>query len=160
MRLRTLLSTGAATAAAAVVGSSASRSAVDTWYPTLRKPPFTPPPVVFPVAWTTLYADIAVTSAAALDRLEDEHRDDERLRYAAALGTNLALNAGWSWLFFGAHRLGPAAVAAGLLTASSADLTRRTAQVDARAGTAVAAYPAWCAFATLLSTEIWRRNRR
>ncbi|MEP9394828.1 MULTISPECIES: TspO/MBR family protein [Gordonia] len=159
MRLKTLIATGASTAAAAVVGSVASKSAVENWYPTLSKPPFTPPPVVFPLAWTTLYADIALTSAATLDRLHDDARDDEARQFAVALGTNLALNAGWSWLFFGAHKLGPAALAAGLLTASSADLTRRTAQTDSTAGVALAAYPAWCAFATLLSTEIWRRNR-
>ena len=49
---------------------------------------------------------------------------------AGALAVNLAVNAGWSWVFFRWHRLGPAVGVAGLLTLSSADLVRRTARVS------------------------------
>ncbi|AZG45004.1 Tryptophan-rich sensory protein [Gordonia insulae] len=148
-----------ASAAAAALGSVVTKSAVQTWYPTLRKPAFTPPNWVFPVAWTTLYADVAVTSAATIDRLDDAGDDSGRRAYLGALGANLALNAGWTWVYFGAHRLGAASVVAGALAVSSADLARRTAQVDARSGAALAAYPAWCAFATVLSTSTWWLNR-
>ena len=79
--------------------------------------------------------------------------------YTAALRVNLVLNAGWSWLFFKAHKLGPSAVAAGALAVSSADLARRTAQVSPAAGLALAPYPLWCTFATVMSTDIWRLNR-
>jgi len=148
-----------ATAAAAVVGSVASREGVETWYPKLRKPSFNPPNAVFPIAWTTLYADIAVTSASAINRFRADGDDDKARAYIAALGTNLALNAGWSWLFFKAHKLGPSAIAAAALTISSADLVRRTADADLKIGAALTPYPLWCSFATLLSTEIWRLNR-
>lgn len=100
-----------------MIGSVVTKPAVESWYPTLRKPAFVPPNWVFPVAWTTLYADIAVTSAMTVDGLQ------------------------------------------GVLTASSVDLARRTAQVDSRAGAALSAYPAWCAFATALSTSTWWLNR-
>ena len=50
-------------------------------------------------------------------------------------------------------------MAAAALTASSADLARRTAAVNPPAGAALAAYPAWCAFATVLSTSTWWLNR-
>lgn len=159
MRKPTLIGTALAAASAGVVGSIASKRGVQTWYPKLDKPGYVPPNAVFPVAWTALYADIAVTSAATLDRLRDNGEHGARLGYTAALGTNLVLNAAWSWLFFGVHKLGPAALAAGALTASSADLARRTAKVNPGAGVALSAYPAWCAFATVMSTDIWRRNR-
>ncbi|WP_168702178.1 TspO/MBR family protein [Gordonia paraffinivorans] len=151
----TLIGTSLATAAAGAIGSIVTRPAVQTWYPRLRKPGFVPPAWVFPVAWTALYADIAVTSAVTIDELDA----DERAAYVAALGTNLTLNAAWSWIYFGKGALGTASVAAAALTASSADLARRTAAVNPPAGAALAAYPAWCAFATVLSTSTWWLNR-
>jgi len=48
---------------------------------------------------------------------------------------------------------------AGLLAASSADLVRRAADADPKLGVALAPYPLWCSFATVLSTGIWRLNR-
>jgi tryptophan-rich sensory protein len=158
MPARTLIATGLGTAAAAVIGSIASKAGVETWYPTLKKPSYVPPNGVFPVAWTTLYADIAVTSAGTIDKLRAANPAETRT-YVTALGTNLVLNAGWSWLFFKAHKLGPSAVAAGALALSSADLARRTAKVNPQAGLALAPYPLWCTFATVMSTDIWRLNR-
>ena len=159
MPSRTLIATGLGTAAAAVIGSVASKAGVETWYRTIKKPRYVPPNVVFPVAWTTLYADIAVTSAGTIDTLRRNGDDAAVRRYVAALGTNLVLNASWSWLFFKAHKLGPSAVAAGVLALSSADLARRTAQVNPQAGLALTPYPVWCTFATVMSAEIWRLNR-
>jgi tryptophan-rich sensory protein len=69
------------------------------------------------------------------------------------------LNAGWSWVFFGRRKLGPAAVAAAALAVSSADLARRAADADVKLGAAMAPYPLWCSFATVMSTDIWRLNR-
>lgn len=159
MRIPTLIGTGLATAGAAVIGSVASKAGVETWYPTLKKPSYVPPNVVFPVAWTTLYADIAVTSASTIDQLRAEGDDPKTRAYVAALGANLVLNASWSWLFFSRHRLGASAVAAAALAASSADLARRTAAVNPKAGLALTPYPLWCSFATLMSADIWRLNR-
>jgi translocator protein len=154
-----LAATSVAVAVAAGTGSRASAKRVPLWYARLRKPPYQPPPAAFPVVWTTLYADIATTSAVAIDRFRAAGRDNEARRYLAALGLNLTLNAGWSWLFFRYHKLGASALGAAALTASSADLVRRTAQADARAGLALSPYAVWCAFATVLATHLWRLNR-
>ena len=156
---KSIVATSLGTAAAAVVGSIASRKGVETWYPTVRKPRYVPPNAVFPVAWTTLYADIAVTSSATIEKFRANGQDDKARAYAAALGANLVLNAGWSWLLFKLHKLGPAAVVAGALAVSSADLARRSAGADPKYGAALAPYPLWCSFATLMSTDIWRLNR-
>ena len=156
---KTLIGTGLATAAAAVAGSTASRDGVEAWYPTLRKPGYVPPSVVFPIAWTVLYTDIAVTSAAVIDRFRADDRDARARAYVAALGANLVLNAGFSWVFFGKRRLGPSVVVAAALAASSADLTRRAGDADLKLGAALAPYPLWCGFATALSAGIWRLNR-
>lgn len=156
---KALLATALATAAAAVVGGASSRQGVETWYPALRKPGYVPPNAVFPIAWTALYADIAATSAAAITRFREDGQDAKARAYGAALGANLALNAGWSWIFFGQRRLGLGAAAAGVLALSSADLARRAGQADPKLGVALAPYPLWCAFATVMSADIWRLNR-
>jgi translocator protein len=155
----TLAATTLAVAAAVGTGSIASPKRVPTWYSRLRKPPYQPPGAAFPAVWTTLYGDIAATSAVAIDRFRAAGQHDKARRYAAALSVNLLLNAGWSWLFFRYHKLGASALGAAALTASSADLARRTAQTNPRAGLALSLYALWCAFATVLVTHIWRLNR-
>lgn len=160
MNKQTLAATSLAVSATAGVGSAASQRRVAQWYSRLRKPSYVPPNGVFPVAWTTLYGDIAVTSATAIDRLRSAGRHDEARRYTVALAVNLILNAGWSWLFFKYQKLGASTVGAAVLAASSADLARRTAAADRRAGAALLPYPLWCAFATVMSGHIWVLNRR
>lgn len=157
--LRSMVGTGSAVVGAAVAGGRAGSGARSAWYAALDKPSFQPPGPVFPVAWTLLYADIAVTSGLTLAALRDRGREAESRRFAAALAANLVANASWSWVFFRWHRLGPAALTAGLLALSSADLVRRAGRVSPAVAGALAPYPAWCGFATVLSTAIWRRNR-
>lgn len=160
MKAGTIAGTALASAATAVIGGLASRPAQSTWYEKLKKPPYQPPRQAFPIVWPVLYADIAVTSAATLDELEERGQQQQRRAYVVALATNLVLNGGWSWLFFNRRWLGTSAVAAAALTASSIDLTRRSVAVQGAKAAPLAAYPAWCAFATALSTHIWALNRR
>jgi tryptophan-rich sensory protein len=158
MHAKTLVSTVGAVLATATLGGLASRPAESAWYARLRKPSFQPPRQVFPVVWPILYADIAAVSASTLDHLRDHDRKEART-YAALLAANLVLNASWTWLFFTRRRLGTSALAAAALTASSSDLTRRAVAERGAAGAVLGLYPAWCAFATLLSTRIWQLNR-
>ncbi|MEZ0350826.1 TspO/MBR family protein [Mycobacterium sp. pR1184] len=159
MKRSTLAVTSLAVAVAAGTGSIASPRRVPGWYTRLRKPAYQPPSAAFPIVWTALYADIATTSAMTVDKFRAAGQHDKARGYAAALTVNLLLNAGWSWLFFRFHKLGAAVLGAAALTVSSADLARRAAAADPRAGAALAPYPLWCAFATVLSTHIWRLNR-
>ncbi|MCV7029068.1 TspO/MBR family protein [Mycobacterium sherrisii] len=159
MKSSTLATTALAVAAAAGTGSIAGPRRTPGWFAGLRKPYYQPPAAAFPVVWTGLYTDLATTSAVTLDKLRAAGQHDKSRGYATALTVNLVLNAAWSWLFFRFHQLGAAAFGAAALTASSADLARRAAAADPRAGLTLSPYPAWCAFATVLSTHIWRLNR-
>ena len=160
MRPSTVIASTAAVVAVAGIGSRASRPSVQSdWYTRLRKPRFQPPQVLFPLAWSTLYADIAVVSAATVDELRDTGDSRGARAYLIALGVNLALNGSWSWLFFNRRQLGPSAVLAGALAVSSADLTRRAVRVNGAPARALWPYPLWCTFATALSTRIWWLNR-
>lgn len=159
MRPSTLARTGAAVAVTAVVGGLASRPAQSAWFAQLKKPSFQPPRQAFPIVWPVLYADIAAVSAETVDGLRDQGRDDEARSYSRLLALNLVLNGAWSWLFFNRRLLGTSAVAAAALTASSADLTRRSVRVRGATAAPLTLYPLWCAFATVLSSRIWWLNR-
>lgn len=161
MKLKTIGATGTAALVTAIAGGAASGPAVASpWYARLRKPNYQPPRQAFPIVWPLLYADIAVVSADTLDSLVDAEDTRAARRFGAALAINLGLNASWSWIFFNRQRLGAAALTAAALTVSSADLTRRALEVRQLRAAPLAAYPAWCAFATVLSTHIWWLNRR
>lgn len=155
---RPLALTSTLTAATAVSGSLATDPR-STWYQALDKPRWKPAGWVFPLVWMALYSSIAVASAKVIEDLEAEGASSSADRYRKALVVNLVLNQGWSWVFFKAHRLGPATALAGLLAASSWDLARRAGQTGSSGVFALAPYAVWCSFATVLTGEIRRRNR-
>lgn len=154
---RILGATTAAVVATAAAGSLAT-DPTSRWYRTLRKPAFQPPAWVFPVVWTALYADIAFVGALSIADLGELDRKREQRRYTVALGVNLALNAGWSVLFFNRHRLKAASVESVLLALSSADLVRRSGAVSPEKGVVLSPYAAWTVFAAVLTNSIRAHN--
>jgi len=90
------------TFAAAGIGSFATTPNIATWYATLTKPSWNPPNWVFGPVWTTLYISMAVAAWLVW-------RQGGLWQWALALfAVQLALNAAWSWLFFGFHLPGAA----------------------------------------------------
>ena len=153
-----LAGTGAAVLACATVGSILTKPDSPT-YKTLKTPTWQPPAAVFPVAWTALYTDIAVVNSRVLTDLVAEERTKEARSLATALGINLALNAGWSGVFFRTRRLWLAAAWAAVLAGSSWDLVRRATESSPARGSTLAPYGLWTTFATALSTRIAQLNR-
>ncbi len=154
---RNLLATTAAVALAASAGSWAT-DPESSWYLSLDKPAWQPPPATFPLVWSGLYASLAGASASALTNLQDRQEHEQARLFAAALGMNLVLNAGWSAAFFRARTLPFATGWAVALTGSSIDLARRAGKASPGHRRALVPYAAWCAFATVLSAEVARRN--
>jgi benzodiazapine receptor len=145
---------GLATAGAALYGARYSRGNRDGWYRDLRKPSFTPPDNVFPVAWTTLYALIAYSGWRVWSAAPSRQRD-------AALRlwiSQLAANAQWSKLFFGQRRPTLALVDVFALEGSIIAYIAAAHKVDRAAAYAFVPYAAWIAFATVLNAEILRLN--
>ena len=158
-----LLQTGAATAVAAVVGIWAT-DPKSAWYRSLSLPAWKPVRVVFPAVWTGIYAGLAVTSAAVLARHDMDastgsaQARDHLVGYERALAVNLALNAGWSLVFWRARNPTLANVEAGALAASAAVLARRAAVADRKLGLSLIPYVVWAGFAKSLSSKIAKRN--
>lgn len=172
---RLLVTTAAVTGTAVAGGIATSQGTSSDWYRDLDKPRWQPPPAAFPIAWTALYALIALGSARALtDQAREAAEAQESATQAdpdptgansrrralkQALALNLVLNAGWCWTFFVYRNLPLATVNAAALAASSADLSSRVGREHPGWGRALGLYAAWCTFATALTTSIAGRNR-
>ena len=150
--------TGVRTAAAVAVAAALGGAATDVgsrWYTTIRKPSWQPPGAVFGPVWTVLYALIAVSAARALARADP----GARRAYWRALAVNLAVNAGWSFTFFRAHRPGWATAHAAVLEASTLGLIARTRRLDGLGAGLLVPYALWGGYATALSGRIAATNR-
>lgn len=71
------------------------------WYAALNKPAWNPPAQLFGPVWTTLYFMIGLAGYFAWTR---GRREDRRTAFSM-YGAQLLLNALWTPLFFGLHRI-------------------------------------------------------
>jgi len=144
----------AASALVAGLGGWATASAVESWYPTLAKPAWTPPSFLFGPVWTALYALMAL--AAWLVWRHGGWRANR-----AALGLyalQLVLNGLWSFLFFGLRSPGWALVDVALLWLVILVTTLVFWRSSRWAGALFVPYLAWVSFASALNWAIWKLN--
>lgn len=136
---------------ASVLGQLFTAVGMVSWYRTLQKPFFNPPDLVFPIAWTFLYALMAVAFWRIL-RLKPE-AGPKSAAILAYLG-QMVLNLAWSYVFFGLRSpIGGLVVSSAMLIAIG--LTIRLFQrLDRAAGIALYPYFGWVAFATVLNAAI------
>lgn len=146
---------GGLTILTATLGARAARKGKGRWYRQLEKPALTPPDRVFSVVWRVLYPLIAISGYRVWKRGDGR----SRRRALGLWGTQLALNAAWTPLFFARRRFRAAMVNVVALLAATAAYTRQARRMDKRAPLLMAPYLAWIAFATYLNAEILRRNR-
>ena len=148
-----LLGWVAVTFAAAALGAWASTSAA-SFYASLTLPAWAPPAGVFGPVWTLLYAMMAV--AAWLVWRERSWRG---ARPALTLYlVQLAVNALWSWLFFG-WKLGALAFADILVLIVLVCATiLGFLRIQRAAAVLLLPYLAWISFASALNFAVWRAN--
>jgi translocator protein len=140
--------------AAGAIGSFFTDTSPGSWYDSLEKPAFTPPPWVFAPVWIVLYACIGVAAWLVW------RSDATPIRQAALTWwwVQLIWNALWTPAFFGAERASLAFVIiiALLVTASIAAV--RMAHVRRAAGRLMLPYIAWVCFAAALNAAILVQN--
>jgi benzodiazapine receptor len=121
------------------------------WYSGLRRPRWTPPNWVFPLVWSLLYVAIGVSGWLVW---QSTGPGFAMLLWLA----QLLLNAAWSWLFFGRHRmdLGFADICLLLLTILTYIAVVST--ISPFAALLFAPYAAWVALAAALNWTVWRLN--
>jgi len=133
------------------------------WYQSLRRPPLAPPNWIFGPVWSVLYLAIAV-AAFLVWRSPERGGTGTGTTTAVRLGlglwaTQLALNALWSYLFFGLERPGVALVEIVLLLATIIATAVVFFSVSRAAGLLFVPYIAWVSFATYLNAGFWWLNR-
>ena len=128
--------------------------APDEWYAQLNRPDFAPPDYVFGPVWTVLYLCMAVAAWLVWksDRLTNTWRP------LALFFTQLILNAAWTWLFFGLHRIDWAFFDIFLLLSAIAATIVFFLRTSRIAGLLLVPYLAWVTFASALNFEYWRLN--
>ena len=142
-----------ATFVAAAIGSAASIEA-GPFYTALVRPDWAPPAWLFGPVWTAQYALMAI--AAWLVWRVGGFRE---ARTALALFlVQLALNALWSWLFFGWRQGGAAFAEILVLLAAIVATVVAFWRIRPLAGALLLPYLAWTLFATALNVAVWRAN--
>lgn len=125
------------------------------WYASLVKPSWTPPPFVFGPVWTVLYTLMAIAAWLVWRRA-----GFGGARAAlTAFGVQLALNALWSYLFFGLHKPGLALLEIAALWMAILLTLVLFWRVDRSAGALLIPYLAWVSVATSLNAVLWWLNR-
>ena len=141
----------AASFAAGAIGSLATFANVRTWYPLLHKPSWNPPSWIFGPVWTVLYVLMAVAIWRAW---RASSSDAVWSRLVIGYFGQLALNAGWSIIFFGLKQPAWAFIDIialwVLLVALQIDIRR----ADRLAGWLWSPYLLWVSFATALNLAI------
>lgn len=144
-----------ASAAAAVIGARVvAKRRNRLWYRFLSKPSFTPPNSVFRYVWPVLYSLGAVSAWRVWKAPPSRAR-------TAALGlwtAQLACNAAWTPLFFGAHRKKAALADLGGNASTLAAYTIAARKVDPLAAWMTVPYLGWLGFAGALNGSIVAKN--
>ncbi|MDG2384829.1 MAG: tryptophan-rich sensory protein [Pirellulaceae bacterium] len=127
---------------------------VGDWYAQLNRPSFAPPNAIFGPVWTLLYLSMAISAWLVWQSGSRQ----ETLLPLAIFMAQLALNAVWSWLFFGIHRMDWAFLDIILLLVAIGVTIVLFYRCHRMAGFLLIPYFCWVAFATALNFGFWRLN--
>ena len=142
---------------AALAGSLlAAGSDTPGWYDNLEKPFFTPPGWLFGPVWTLLYLSMGVAAFLVWRR----GLQSKTVRVALAwFLAQLVLNALWTPVFFGFHRIGWSVVVILSLWLAIVGTIWRFREVSKGAALLLCPYLLWVSFAAVLNVSIWLLNR-
>ncbi|MCX8206544.1 MAG: tryptophan-rich sensory protein [Methanothrix sp.] len=140
---------------AGVFGSYFTDLSVSTWYPTLVKPPYTPPGWFIGVVWVLLYTLMGVSLFLIL-----ESRPSAGPLKSALIpfGVQLILNISWSGAFFGLRSPLYALFVIAALWLSIVITMKGFFEISRKAGVLLVPYIVWVSFAAFLNYTIWRLN--
>ena len=139
-------------AACFAAGSTGTLFMPGEWYERLKKPWWTPPNWLFPVAWSILYVCMAAAGARAAT-------SPDNAVAMAFWALQIALNGLWAPVFFGLRRIRLGMWVLSALWLSVAVTLVALWQVDAVAGLLFVPYLAWVSVAGALNLSVQRLNR-
>jgi benzodiazapine receptor len=137
------------------IGALFTTSSIPTWYATLNKPSFTPPSWIFGPVWTVLYLMMGIAAFLVWRK----GLNDPQVKTALIIFVvQLALNALWSFLFFGLRSPLAGLVDIVLLWVFIMLTIVLFIRISTIAGLLLIPYLLWVSFATVLNFAIWRLN--
>jgi len=131
-----------------------SQANVTDWYAGLSKSPITPPPIVFPIAWTLLYIAIAVAGYL----LWQKRQEPDAKRLLGLYGLQLLLNWSWTPVFFFYKQVGLALLCILILTIITFILIIKSRKDYSYVTYLLTPYLLWLGFASYLNGYIWFYN--
>ena len=139
------------------LSSITTQSSIKTWYPTIEKPIFNPPNWVFAPVWTLLFILMGIAAGRVWNQLEtNKELVKKGLLFFAV---QLALNALWSYLFFGLQNIFLALIEIILLWLVIFETYLIFKQIDKKASYLLIPYLGWVGFATILTASIFWLNK-
>jgi len=139
-------------AACFAAGSTGGLFPPGDWYDRLKKPWWTPPNWLFPVAWSVLYVCMAAAGARAAT-------SPDNALAMALWALQIALNGLWTPVFFGLRRMALGMIVLSALWLSVAATMLALWQVDWIAGLLFVPYLGWVSVAAALNLSVLRLNR-
>jgi len=140
--------------AAGRLGAALTEPALEGWYDTLQKPNWTPPDVVFPVAWSVLYVTMGIAAWLVWKTAE---RGELRLPLTLFF-SQLVINVLWSFSFFGQRSPFLGLICLGALVLAVILTTIAFTRVNRAAGWLFLPYLLWLGYAGALNFAIWKMN--
>lgn len=139
------------------LSSIVTQSSIESWYPTIEKPSFNPPNWVFAPVWTLLFILMGIAAGLIWDKIDlDKELVKKGLFFFAV---QLALNALWSYLFFGLNNILLASIEIVLLLLIIYETYLIFKKIDKKASYLLIPYMLWVGFATILTITIYFLNR-
>ena len=147
---------------AGILGSLFTAPAIGDWYSALTKPSLAPPNWVFAPVWTTLFLLMGV-SLFLVWKKHSHILENVRMLKRRRLGIGffvfqLALNTGWSIVFFGFKNPGAAFLEIILLWLAILATVVVFYKISKPAAWLLVPYLLWVAFAGYLNFAIWQMN--
>ena len=122
---------------------------------TALQPSFSPPPVVFPIVWTVLYALMGIGMA----RVQLYGSLPGKAEAGNLFLIQLILNFFWPLVFFNAQAYGIALAFLGVLWILVLRMLISFRSQDLLAGKLQIPYLLWLSFAAILNEQVWQLNR-
>ncbi|MHB8841850.1 MAG: TspO/MBR family protein [Candidatus Aquicultor sp.] len=141
------------------IGTIFTVPAVRNWYPKLKKPSFNPPNWIFGLAWGILFTIMGISLFLVWRKKEERLSEIPNFKPAVTVfGTQLGLNALWSYMFFGLKNPLLALIDIGFLWVAIVATITLFLPISLAAGLLLIPYILWVSFAAVLNYSIWRLN--
>lgn len=131
-----------------IVSGFLIRNDVRNTFQFLRKPPLTPPAILFPIVWTILYLLMGLATYLIY---QSHSYPEEKKKALFPFYVQLILNFMWSPIFFSLGLRGLALIVLLVLTGVTLVTTLYYNQIDRRAGLLLSPYVVWLVFALYLN---------